>query len=343
MKIAFMLPGGGFSGGIRVTVVEANYLLKRGHKVRILVKKRPTSPRVIYRYLRDYIIHSAYSAHSWLEDFLGKIEYFGENEECKFDNDEIIVGVGIEVTGQMVKLNSLPNAKIQYIHGATPWTPDLEKQALSLPVPKIVVSSYLKALAESYGGDNVMAVIPNGIDQAEYYCSVNDSQRNGIGTIYSSSGAKDPRTILACIEKMRRDKPEVPIRVFGVDRRPKQVGRHFYWRFPSVEKAREIYSKSLVWIIASMSEGFSSPVLEAMACGAVPVATDCGGTKDIIADGENGLLAKVGDVDQIVDRALILLKDKQRRNRMQIKAEETVGMFTWDRTIDALENALRKL
>jgi glycosyltransferase involved in cell wall biosynthesis len=341
MKISFILPGGGVSGGVRVTVVEANHLLKRGHKVRILVRRKAAiGPRAIYRHLRDDIIHSA---HSWLKDFIGHLESFKEINKCKFEKGEIIVGVGSYVLEEMVQLQSLSNPKVHYLHGITRWDPERMKRVLNLPIPKIAVASYLVPLVESNGRGEVLAVIPNGIDRSEYFMSGNESEKDGVGTIYSSQTPKDPKTIVACIQKISINRPEIPVRVFGTERKPKQLGQALYRRFPSVEKAREIYSKSLVWIMTSKSEGFPAPPLEAMACGAVPVATDCGGTRDIIVDGENGFLVEVGNVNQIVDRVMLLLDDKVLRDRMRSKAEVTVDKFSWEKSIDQLENALKKL
>jgi len=340
MKISFILPGGGVSGGVRVTVVQANHLLNRGHKVRILVRKGPIGPRVIYRNLRDSLIHSA---HSWLKDFKGHLEGFKEIDECKFEKGEIIVGAGSYVLEEMIQLQSLPNPKILYLHGITRWDPERMKRVLSSPIPKIAVASYLVPLVEASGGEEVAAVIHNGIDKSEYFMSVNESEKDGFGTIYSSNAAKDPKTIIASIQNFSNLRPDVPVRVFGTERKPKQLGQALYRRFPSVQQARDLYSKSLVWIMASMSEGFPAPPLEAIACGAVPVATDCGGTRDIIVDGENGFLVKVGNVDQIVDRVMLLLSDKMLRDRMRSKAQVTVDKFNWEKSIDKLENVLKKL
>jgi glycosyltransferase involved in cell wall biosynthesis len=340
MKISFILPGAGISGGTRVTVVAANLLLKRGHRVRILVRKGTICPRAIYRYLRDNVIHSA---HSWLKDFNGYLEGFKEINECKFDKGEIIVGVGSYVLEEMVQLQSLSNPKVHYLHGITQWDPERMKRVLNLPIPKIAVASYLVPLVESNGRGEVLAVIPNGIDRSEYFMSGNESEKDGVGTIYSSQTPKDPKTIIACIQKISDLRQEIPVRVFGTEGKPKQLAQTLYRRFPSVEQARELYSKSLVWIIGSMWEGFSVPVLEAMACGAVPVATDCGGTRDIIVDGENGFLVKVGDVDQIVDRVMLLLSDKMLRNRMRSKGEVTVDKFNWEKSIDQIEDVFKKL
>jgi glycosyltransferase involved in cell wall biosynthesis len=340
MKISFMLPGAGISGGTRVTVVQANHLVKRGHKVRILYRKRPIGPRVVYRHLRDNVIHCA---HSWLKDFVGHLEGFKKIDDCEFDKGEIIVGVGSYVLEEMIQLQSLPNPKVLYLHGVTNWYPERMKRVISLPIPKIAVASYLVPLVKSGGGGEVIDVVPNGIDRSEYFMAVNESEKDGLGTIYSSGAPKDPKTIIACIQKISTLRPEIPIRIFGTEKKPKQLTPVLYRRFPSVEKAREIYSKSLVWIMASRWEGFSVPVLEAMACGAVPVATDCGGPRDIIEDGENGFLVEVGNVDQIVDRAMQLLNDKMLRDRMRLKAKATVDKFNWEKSIDQLENVFKKL
>ena len=49
MNIVFILPGIGISGGVRVTVIQANYLIERGHSVRILYRQPSRNLRNIYR------------------------------------------------------------------------------------------------------------------------------------------------------------------------------------------------------------------------------------------------------------------------------------------------------
>ena len=181
------------------------------------------------------------------------------------------------------------------------------------------------------------------INQQQYFPSVDESQRNGIGSIYSSHPAKDPHTLISFIDNFHKCRKEIPIRLFGTDRRPKRIEQCSYWRYPSIEMAREIYSRSMVWILPSKSEGFPAPPLEAMACGCCVVATDCGGTRDIINDGENGFLVDVGNVEQIIDRTLLLLDNKKLRENICLKAKKTVKKFTWDECIEKLENVLTKL
>lgn len=339
MKIAFILPGRGSSGGVRCISLIGKKLRERGHLVRLLYRKPQRDLRDWARVLQGSVFYR--SAPDWIRKFDGPVHAFDDLCQFQFDPDEILVAVGMAECAQLGRLNSLPNPKVQYLHGSTPLAPQQVDKALRLPFRKIVVASYLKDLVESRGrGEDVLAVIHNGIDLSDYFVSVPDSQRDGVGTIFGLDPVKDPETILQVLDRIGRARPEVPVRVFSTERRPKQIPAGNYLRHPALEQAREIYSRSLVWVVASRSEGFSMPVLEAMACGCVVVATDCGGPRDIIEDGVNGFLVPIGDVDAIVGRVQLLLADTALRNRMQLRALETVRRFTWEKCVSELENAL---
>ncbi len=339
MKIAFILPGHGSSGGVRCISLVGERLRERGHAVRLLYRKPERSLRDWGRLVQRKMFFR--SAPDWIEQFDGPILAFEDLSRFQFDREEILVAVGMAECAQLAALDSLPNPKIQYLHGSTPLSPKQVDKALSLRYPKIVVASYLKDLVESRGyGEDVLAVIHNGIEPGDYFRSVSESERDGVGTIYALHPVKDPETVLGALNQLARVQPETPIRVFSTDRRPKQIPSRNYWRYPSLAIAREIYSKSLIWIVGSRSEGFPAPVLEAMSCGCVVVATDCGGPKDMIEDGVNGFLVPVGDANGIVKRVQQLLVDPVLRQQMQLRAMETVGRFTWEKCVNQLEHVL---
>ncbi len=337
MKIAFILPGIESSGGVRCIGLVGKRLRDRGHAVRLLYRKPRRTLRDWARVIQRQMFYP--SAPDWIRQFDGPVQAFEDLSQIHFDPDEILVAVGMAECARLDCVSSLSNPKVQYLHGSTPLAPQLVERALSLRYPKIVVASYLKELVESRGhGEDVVAVIHNGIDLRDYFCSAQESERNGVGTIYSSHPVKGPETIFSALNQLAGVKPATPIRVFSTERRPKQIRSGSYWRHPTLERAREIYSKSLVWIVASRSEGFSIPVLEAMACGCVVVSTDCGGPKDLIEDGVNGFLVPVGDADAIVSRVRSLLDNMTLRKQMQRRALEAAKRFTWDKCVDELEN-----
>ena len=65
-----------------------------------------------------------------------------------------------------------------------------------------------------------------------------------------------------------------------------------------------------------ISEGLPNAVLEAMACGVPVVATDDGGTVEILHDGVEGFLVAENDVEMSVRRILELLDDEELRHSM---------------------------
>lgn len=343
MKIVFILPGKGRAGGVRCTVISANMLLERGHDVRILYRRFPTTIRSLTRELRNKICYKR--SHDWLETFKGRTSSYHDIGQCIFYPDEIIISVGMWCSAQISKLNNIKNKKLQYIHGPTPWTPEVMDQALSSSIPKIAVSSKTAEIINSYNSSDLLAVIHNGINLDEYYPSVNEQQRDGIGTIYEThpTYAKDPETLLKVLIQLKKELPNVPHYTFGGAPRPKEISKKEYKRYPSLEEARRRYSSSKVWILGSRSEGFPGPVLEAMACGCAVVATDCGGTKDMIVDGENGYLVEPGNVDEIVNKVKILLDNPTLREKMVTNAFKTVCKLNWDNSANKLEDVLKKI
>ena len=78
---------------------------------------------------------------------------------------------------------------------------------------------------------------------------------------------------------------------------------------------------------------------EAMAAGLALVGTLTGGTKEILVDGENGLVFPPGDSEALARQLARLADDPLLRQKLSAAARSTVGArFTIDQMIDGLES-----
>lgn len=91
------------------------------------------------------------------------------------------------------------------------------------------------------------------------------------------------------------------------------------------------YSAADVFLLASSREGWANVLLEAMACGTPVVATDIGGTPEVVADASVGRLVARRDGGAFAAATAALWKSKPDRLDVRIYAEG----FSWKQTSDA--------
>jgi glycosyltransferase involved in cell wall biosynthesis len=90
--------------------------------------------------------------------------------------------------------------------------------------------------------------------------------------------------------------------------------------------------------------GITGTIREAMAMGRAVVATDCGGNRELVIDGEVGLLVPPRDIGAMARALTRLLEDPDLRQRLGIAARKRViGHFTTEHRIDRLETLYRAL
>jgi glycosyltransferase involved in cell wall biosynthesis len=131
------------------------------------------------------------------------------------------------------------------------------------------------------------------------------------------------------LRAMARVKPRATILLLGIDRDAELESLRASLRL-SHEVVYGGFRKDVlpcyrlfdVFVLASVIEGFSLSILEAMALGLPVVCTDAGGNAEAVRDGENGFLHAPGDVEGLARGLRTLLNDAKLRTAMGSRNQE---------------------
>lgn len=93
-----------------------------------------------------------------------------------------------------------------------------------------------------------------------------------------------------------------------------------------------------------VNETFGMALCEAMACGAAVVATRFGGFREVVVNGETGLLSRPQDPEDLAARMNTLLADPELARKMGAAGRRRVlAEFSWSAVADRLEEVYRCL
>jgi glycosyltransferase involved in cell wall biosynthesis len=99
----------------------------------------------------------------------------------------------------------------------------------------------------------------------------------------------------------------------------------------AIERPQEALQQIDLLVLPSAAEGFGLVLIEAMAAGVPVVATDVAGIRDVVRNGETGLLVPAGsppDLARAIDRILF---DNGLRDRLVTEGHKDVARrFSWD-------------
>ena len=101
---------------------------------------------------------------------------------------------------------------------------------------------------------------------------------------------------------------------------------------------------SFAGVLTSNAEGFSNAILEYMAAGLPVVATDVGGAREAIVDGDSGFIVPVNDSDGLADRLNWLLDNVAAAKEMGAKGKDIVRTkFSTDDQVNAISEVYTRL
>lgn len=311
MKITFVLPTLCLTGGIRVVSIFAERLRKRGHEVFVISvpHRQPSLRQQVKSLLRGRgWIATPENEPSFFDnlDLEHKItDRYRPVEDKDVPDADVIVATWWETAEWVAKLSPSKGAKAYFLqhHEVFDYLPQGRVEATwMLPMHKITISQWLVDLARTKYGDRQVSLAPPSVDTKQFYaCPRNKQSVPTIGMMYSTIYWKGTDIALKAFSLAAEKIPNLRLVAFGVDAPSSELplpANAEYIIQPDQHKLKDSYSKCDAWLLASRSEGFGLPIIEAMACRTPVISTPAGAAPEILSGG-TGILVRPEDPEEM--------------------------------------------
>ena len=354
MKITFILPHAGLSGGIRVIAIYAERLHQRGHQV--LVVSQPLPPITLKQKVKSWLGKSKpYSAPttSYFDNLNVPYRIL---DSCRPVTDadvpdaDFVVATWWKTAPWVAALAPSKGVKVYFIqhHETHDYFPVDEVAATyRLPLYKIVIAQWLKeVMAECYD-DTQVSLVSNSVDLSQFNAPIRSQNPiPRVGMMYSTTSWKGTDISLKAWEIASKSLPNLQLIAFGAEPisadLPLPPGAIYHFR-PPQNQIQDIYASCDAWLFGSRLEGFGLPILEAMACRTPVIATPAGAAPELVSQGGGILVPKENPEAMAAAIVQICLLAPSDWLTYSDAAYRTASSYTWDDATDLFEKILESL
>lgn len=346
MKVNFILPGLGDSGGIRVINKYTELLRAKGCEVNIYSSiiasnlhrydsKTKNLLHQIYCTLKTVIVYlkKEHPDYKWVWKTSGK--FIGEAN--------VTIATTWATAYEVAKLPPACGKLVYFIQGYETWDNEkLGKQSYLLPLEKIVISTWINQQLKNHLGIGPFPVVINGIDSNYIQIKKKSNEEAKIKCLmlYHTLDIKGVDKGIEAFNKAKKKAPDITLNMFGLYDSPEIPPYVNYIYQPTQEQLLKLYHDSDIFIFPSLGDGWGLTPLEAMAAGCAVVASNTGFVLDLGHDEENMLICTPGDTQQMSECLIRLAQDDGLRRKIGIAGLETVKKCSWEKSSNQLYNIL---
>ena len=205
----------------------------------------------------------------------------------------------------------------------------------------VACSEGLKARALGFLSSANIDVIPNGVDLERFYPAQAGelSGKLKLVTVGRLSATKRIEMLIEAVEILSKKGTDVYLRIAGGGGMAKQLkatveqkkltGIIKFSGRVGTDKMPDVYRQNNMFVSATMQEGMSNAMLEAMASGLPIITTRCEGVEELISD--NGIVVGEDSADSLADAIIKLAGNQQEYKTMCAAARRKAETFGWDK------------
>lgn len=351
MRITFVLPFAGLSGGIKVVVIYARALARRGHDVTVvsLPWRQPTRLDRLKSFAKGRSLPSPPARTPYL-DALGTRHVVLDAHRPVTDRDvpdaDVVIATWWETAEWVAALSPRKGRKFYLLqdYEVFPYLPvDRVIATYALPLTRIAVSRYIRDMLKDNHGINDVAVVNNGVDLEHFSVSARvKPDAFTVGFLYQTSPRKNTGLALDVVRRAHQELPGLHVVAFGSSATvaeypmPNWIDYHVN---PKQDLIPKLYGSCTAWLFTSTSEGFGLPIIEAMACGTPVIATPAGAAPDLI-DGHNGVLVEPSVEAFLAQLDLFRTMSAEAWLEVSRHARATAEANTWEDAVERFERIL---
>jgi phosphatidylinositol alpha 1,6-mannosyltransferase len=151
---------------------------------------------------------------------------------------------------------------------------------------------------------------------------------------------KELGTYIESVQRMQQRNPKVRALVVGDgaarSEAQKKLPNGVFTGFCSGEDLARAYASSDLFLFPSYTETFGNVTLEAMASGVPCLVANAIGSSSLVVEGENGRLARSGDVDDFTKKLEHMISDPTALQNMGRRSRELALNYQWNHINEAL-------
>jgi len=178
-------------------------------------------------------------------------------------------------------------------------------------------------------------IIPNGIDLNKFNPDVEPIQDLMDKPNILFVGRFDPRKglpiLLRAFPLIKKEVKDARLVIVGHGKPPRLPKDTLLFTNVAPNELPRFYRSATVFVSpATGHESFGIILLEAMATGVPIVASDIAGYKCVMQNGKQGLFFKTGDIKDLKDKVVEILKNNELRERLAQNGVKTAKNYSWE-------------